>query len=518
MDFGEEEKQEEEIHVLLVAFSAQGHLNPMLRFGKRLATKGLQVTLATTEIARERMLNSTNIATDTNSMKVDANTSICLEFFSDGHSLDYNRKTNLDDYMDSLGKFGPINLSNLIDKVSESKGGKFSCVVNNPFVPWVADVAQQHGIPCAMLWIQPCALYAIYYRFYNELNAFPTLTNPEMDVELPGFPLLKTEDLPSFVLPSNPFGSFPKLFAELFKNMGKLKWVLGNSVQGLEEEVIESMLNLYPIHPVGPLVPTMLLGNDQSNDIGVDMWKPDETCIEWLDTKPHSSVVYVSFGSITVLSAKQMENIAMGLKNSNCYFLWVVKPSEYKAEDDSGELPTGFLEEIRESQRGLVVKWCSQTNVLMHPSVGCFITHCGWNSTLEATSAGVPMIGFPQWTDQPTNAKLINDVFKTGLRFKVDEHGMVSKEEVERCISEIMDGPKSGDFKNRVAVLKEATRKAVSEGGSSELNIQGFIDEIKAFKQTELVKTPFNQVAHLQEKLGGLILQTSNANGPETIT
>jgi UDP-glucose:(indol-3-yl)acetate beta-D-glucosyltransferase len=79
-----------------------------------------------------------------------------------------------------------------------------------------------------MLWIQPCALYAIYHRFYNNLNPFPTLTNPEMSVDLPGLPLLQIQDLPSFVLPSNTFGSLPKLLAETFQNMKKLKWVLGN--------------------------------------------------------------------------------------------------------------------------------------------------------------------------------------------------------------------------------------------------------------------------------------------------
>ncbi|KAG5589098.1 hypothetical protein H5410_039612 [Solanum commersonii] len=54
-------------------------------------------------------------------------------------------------------------------------------------------------------------------------------------------------------------------------------------------------------------------------------------------------------------------------------------------------------------------------------SIGCFLTHCGWNSTLESISLGVPMVAIPQWTDQPTNAKLVKDVWEIGVRAKQDE-------------------------------------------------------------------------------------------------
>ncbi|XP_010247543.1 PREDICTED: UDP-glycosyltransferase 84B2-like [Nelumbo nucifera] len=471
------------VHVLMVAFSSQGHINPMLRLGKRLASKGLHVTLASTEIARHRMLkaianNSTTASSNSNNVEAtDGTTTIRLEFFSDGFSLDYDRGKDVDHYMDCLAKFGPENLSNLIDNLSSTNGQKFSCVINNPFVPWVADVAARHNIPCAMFWIQPISLYAIYYRFYNEMNPFPTLTNPDMSVRLPGLPSLQTEDLPSFVLPSNPFGSFPKMFRELFRNLKKVKWVLGNSFYELEKDVIESM-ELYPIRPIGPLVPSALLGegDGEQRDIGFEMWAAEELCIEWLDKKPPSSVVYVSFGSIVVLSAKQMENIAMALKKSNRPFLWVVKQPEHAVSDGTGQLPPGFLEETE--GRGLVVSWSPQTRVLAHPAVACFISHCGWNSMLETVVAGVPVIALPQWTDQPTNAKLMVDVFQMGLRLRPDQDGVVSKEEVEMCIEEITSGPRSEELKKKAAQWKEEARKAVAQGGSSDRNIQLFVDEI----------------------------------------
>ncbi|XP_021602056.1 UDP-glycosyltransferase 84B1 [Manihot esculenta] len=467
------EENKEEIHVLMVAFSAQGHINPMLSLAKRLISKGLHVTLATTEFARHRMLKSSTLnSSTTTSITISG---VQILFFSDGLSLDYDRKSNIDNYMESLANFGPVNLTNLIkDYYSENGHKKLACIINNPFVPWAINVAADLGIPCAMLWIQPCALYAIYYRFYNNLNSFPTLTNPEMSVELPGLPLLRTEDLPSFVLPSNPFGSFPKLLAEMFVNLKKYKMVFGNSFFELENDVIESMAEHFPIRPVGPLVPPSLLGEDDDQDMGVEMWKAEDTCLEWLNKQEPSSVIYVSFGSVIVLSAKQMGSIAKALKNSKHPFLWVVKQPDIPAGE--GQLPLGFLEETKD--QGLVVSWSPQTKVLTKPAIACFVTHCGWNSLLETIASGVPVIAYPQWTDQPTNAKLIVDVFRIGLRLRANQDGSISDGEIERCIMEIMDGPKAEELKANAKELKRAAREAVACGGLSDRNIQLFVHEI----------------------------------------
>ncbi|KAI8554569.1 hypothetical protein RHMOL_Rhmol05G0108600 [Rhododendron molle] len=461
----------EDIHVLMVAFSSQGHINPMLRLANRLITSknNLHVTLATTELARHRILASSSTTTTSTHSVV----KIRFEFFSDGLPLDYDRKSNLDHFMDSLAAAGPANLSAIIQR---NHPVEFNCVITNPFIPWAADVSAAHGIPCAMLWIQPCALYSIYYRFYNNLNPFPTVKNPDLPANLPGLPLLKTEDLPSFVLPSNHFSVFPKLFDGMFKNMGKFKWVLVNSFEELEKDVIRSMSEIHRVMPVGPLVPPELLGEDRADDaVGVvDMWKSDDDCIRWLDQQGACSVIYVSFGSIVVLSEEQMQSVATGLKKSARPFLWVVKRPDYP--DGAEKASFGVLEELK--GQGLIVPWSPQIKVLMHPSIGCFLSHCGWNSMLETIAAGVPVIAYPQWTDQPTNAKLIADVWRIGMRVIPNSDGVVTTEEVERCIEEVMGGANSEEFKKNAAGLKVAARDAVADGGSSDRNIRLFVDDI----------------------------------------
>ncbi|CAK9181137.1 unnamed protein product, partial [Ilex paraguariensis] len=236
------------------------------------------------------------------------------------------------------------------------------------------------------------------------------------------------------------------------------------------------MNEVHPIRPVGPLVPSSLLGEDQELDISVDLGKSEDACIEWLNQRDCSSVIYISFGSILDTSGKDMECIATALKNTKRPFLWVVKPPDSAVKEGDPQLPLGFSEDTKD--QGLMVQWSPQTKVLAHQSVGCFLSHCGWNSLLEAITAGVPVLAYPKWTDLPTNAKLIVDVLRVGVRLRPDKEGVVSSEEVEKCIEEIMSGPSSEKYKKHAAELKRAAREAVADGGSSGLNIQWFVDEL----------------------------------------
>ncbi|GAB2219819.1 hypothetical protein Droror1_Dr00007456 [Drosera rotundifolia] len=468
----------EQIHILMVSFTAQGHINPMLRLAKRLQSKGgIHVSLATTELARERMLKySTTITTteENNSPTALSIFGINILFFSDGMSLDYDRRADMETYMNTMAEFGPINLSNTIKDLYQKGSPKFSHMIINPFVPWATNVAEELEIPCSLLWIQPCSVFSIYYHFLNKLADFPTSDNPETSVQLPGLPFLSSTDLPSLVLPSNPFPSITKCLVEIFKSMNYFKYVFANSFYELEKDAIPSHV---PIKPVGPLIPSTLLGQDKCLDVGIDMWKSDDACLQWLDQRPENSVLYVAFGSLAVLTKPQMQNIATALRNcANMGFIWVVKPPDFPSPDGSGVVPEGFAEETKE--RGMVVPWCNQGLVLSHRSVACFLSHCGWNSLLEAVSAGVPVIGFPQWSDQPTNARMLSDVWGVGVRVCPGEDGVVGSEQIEKCVQEVVSGSRAAKYRAKAMNWKRAARDAVADGGSSEKVIEVFIDDV----------------------------------------
>lgn len=178
-------------------------------------------------------------------------------------------------------------------------------------------------------------------------------------------------------------------------------------------------------------------------------------------------------GSMAALEEEQVAELAWGLKGTKYYFVWIVRAQE------EAKLPNNFKEEISEKQ-GLVVSWCSQLEVLAHESVGCFVTHCGFNSTLEALSLGVPMVAMPQWTDQSTNAKYVEDVWEVGKRARPDEKGVVRREVVEMCIREVMEERKGKQMKENAIKWKALAKDAISEGGSSDKNIDEFVNKVAA--------------------------------------
>ncbi|CAA7059289.1 unnamed protein product [Microthlaspi erraticum] len=169
-----------------------------------------------------------------------------------------------------------------------------------------------------------------------------------------------------------------------------------------------------------------------------------------------------------------MEELASAI--SNFSFLWVVRSSEEE------KLPSGFLETV-DKDKSLVLKWSPQLEVLANKAIGCFMTHCGWNSTMEALTFGVPMVAMPQWTDQPMNAKYIQDVWKVGVRVKVEkESGIAKREEIEFSIKEVMEGKKSKEMKKNAEKWRDLAVKSLSEGGSTDINITHLYPKFKSNK------------------------------------
>lgn len=215
-------------------------------------------------------------------------------------------------------------------KKNEDEGRPVSCFINNPFIPWVSDVAYDLKIPSAVLWIQSCASFSVYYHYHHSIVPFPNETNPKIDVQLPFMPLLKYDEIPSFLHPTTPYLVFKRAILGQYKNLNKPFCVLMETFYELEHELIDHVSKICPIKPVGPLFKYPLI---PSSTITGDLIKADD-CDEWLDSKDTSSVVYISFGSIVHLKQEQVDEIAYGLLNSRINFLWVMKqpPKEWGLE------------------------------------------------------------------------------------------------------------------------------------------------------------------------------------------
>jgi len=226
--------------------------------------------------------------------------------------------------------------------------------------------------------------------------------------------------------------------------------------------------------------------------VGSGLWEEDPVSLSWLDGRKPNSVLFVSFGSIATVSMEQMREFAAGLEASNAAFLWVIRPDLIEEISENEEYQTMFTEFLKRTQnRALLVPWAPQTAVLSHPAVGAFLTHCGWNSTLESISSGVPMLGWPRLSDQNTNSHYVTSVWKVGLQLRrsISEDGsaVVSKEEIAHKVTKIIGDSETedqelSDIRRNARNFQVAAVKAAGKGGSSQVALAEFVELITSLR------------------------------------
>ncbi|KAI3420730.1 AAA domain-containing protein [Psidium guajava] len=402
--------------------------------------------------------------------------------FSDGSEEGLRPGIDFNQYMADVERLGPETLRDLvITRLSE--GCKYACIFYTTIIPWVAQVAHSLQIPSTLLWTQPAALLDLYYYYlngYRDIIRNLGKDDPSASLHLPGLPPLTHQDVPSFFTPENQYAFTLPLMRvqfEVFKEE-KNPRVLVNTFDALEPEPLKAISNI-TMFGIGPLIPSAFLDEQDPLDksFGGDLFQGSKDYIQWLDTKPECSVIYVSFGSISVLSKEQKEEMARGLLGTGRPFLWVIR-KEKEEEGEGEEDQLSCMEELE--QRGRIVPWCSQVEVLSHASVGCFVTHSGWNSTFESLVCGVPMVAFPQWGDQQTNAMLVESEWKVGVRVNTSERGIVEGDEIKKCLELVVgDGEQGEEIRRNARKWKGLAREAAKEGGSSDRYLKAFLGEIQ---------------------------------------
>lgn len=238
-----------------------------------------------------------------------------------------------------------------------------------------------------------------------------------------------------------------------------------NTFEELEAPSLEASASCQTnIRCVGPVLPQ---GNDEAT-LSASFYQEESTCISWLDQQAAGSVLYISFGSVAALGAQQLEELALGIEESKQPFLWVVR-------GNSKLFPEGFLDRIHDCG-GLVIDWAPQIQVLGHVAIGGFLTHCGWNSTLESIHMGVPMLCYPLIADQHLNALLITEVWEIGIGVqKGKDDDVIRRGEVRKAVTALMH---SHELRLKAASWKVAAHRALKQGGSSSSALQSVIHDL----------------------------------------
>ncbi|KAH7424820.1 hypothetical protein KP509_11G026600 [Ceratopteris richardii] len=190
-------------------------------------------------------------------------------------------------------------------------------------------------------------------------------------------------------------------------------------------------------------------------------------CLQWLHQQAPRSVLYIAFGSLVRMEPAQFSELAAGLEQSGVPFLWSVRPGFVDGGSYMDKLPASFIDAT--SGRGIITSWVPQLEVLAHPSIAGFLTHCGWNSIQESLCMGVPLLCWPKPGERTINALLATLKWRTGLHFtakssrEVADPHFRSKEDVSSIMREFMgSSPASQLVRSKAKDLHEFTQNFLS--------------------------------------------------------
>lgn len=453
----------------------------MLQLSKLLHSRGFCVTFVNSEYNHRRLLKSRG------AHSLDGLADFRFEAITDGlPPSDREATQDIAELCVSTTKHSAGPFRELLLRINSSATEPpVTCVVADGVMSFARRVAEELGIVGLVFWTTSACGFMGYLHFfelirrgYTPLKDESCFTNGYLETPIdwiPGMKGIRLKDIPTFIRTMDPDDTMLNFDGGEAQNALKASGVIINTFDSLEHEVVEEMRKMFPrLYTIGPL-PKFVeqIADCPSKSVGSNLWKEDTQCLEWLEGREDASVVYVNFGSITVMTAQQLEEFAWGLAASKHPFLWVVRPDLVAAGGGSAVVSEDFVEET--SGRGVMVSWCPQEQVLRHPSVGAFLTHSGWNSTLESICGGVPMMCWPFFAEQPTNCRYVCEEWGIGMEIDSD----VRRDDVERMVREMMGGEKGKEMRAKARGWKERAEAAAGPGGSSYEHMNALLHDLQ---------------------------------------
>ncbi|KAI5059139.1 hypothetical protein GOP47_0025458 [Adiantum capillus-veneris] len=369
------------------------------------------------------------------------------------------------------------NLFNLIVELREL-GHPPTCLISDTFIPWTLDVTQRAGIPRIELWTSNAMAHLLISNLdvlYSE-GIFPEKGSPTqwkgetplMLTHIPGLPPFSSDLIAKDLRFADSKNHIIQFFSKVASCVKCGERVLINSLLELEPDAFKSFeVQGIPSYAIGPLPTQMKLEDNVQTE-----------CLSWLDLQAESSVIYVAFGSSAKLSVEEIQELSVGLEASGNSFLWVIREDSVTMEELPQVLPEGFLERTRGT--GMIISWAPQVKVLAHKAVGGFLSHCGWNSTVESLWAGVPLLCCPRFAEQRVNSHYLCNVWGAGLELGRTKTGGLDRSFVEGGVKALLHEEEGHNARSKAQEIMRLIEKTSQQGGQSFSNLQKLYDDMRA--------------------------------------
>ncbi|KAE8718078.1 7-deoxyloganetic acid glucosyltransferase [Hibiscus syriacus] len=475
-------------HVLFFPVPSQGHVNPMIKLAELLALTGFRITFLNSHHNHERLLKFTNMTAHFARYP-----GFELRAITDGLPLDHPRSGAW--FLKMYEEATEMKIKQSLRDMLVNMSTPVDYMIVDGFLGFALDVARELGIPIVYFRTSsPCSFWA-YYFIPDMIQAgeLPIKGSEDMDrfiTTVPGMETyLRCRDLPSLCRATDKEDAYMKLIVKHTRKSPQADALILNTAEELDGAILSQIRtkcpNVYAIGPINAQLNNRLNAkHGESHDhFSNTLWEEDRSCISWLDKQRNRSVVYVSFGSIMSMKREELIEIWYGLVNSKSKFLFVVRPNSVIGKDGEGEDVVKELFDKTKDQ-GYIVDWAPQEAVLNHAAVGGFLTHSGWNSTLESIIAGVPMICWPYFSDQQLNSRVVSEVWEIGLDMK----DVCNRKMVEEMVNDVMVDRKE-KFAKSAAEMAKLINESVNVGGSSYSNLDRLIEDIRGMSSKTRPKT-----------------------------
>nr|BAJ95719.1 predicted protein [Hordeum vulgare subsp. vulgare] len=482
-----------ELHFLLVPLVAQGHIIPMVDLARLIAARGPRVTVLTTPVNAARNRPAVESAARAGLRVGLAELPFPGPRFGLPEGLE-NADQMVDPTMYIKFLQAIWGMAEPLEEYVRALPRRPDCLIADSCNPWTAGVCAGLGIPRLVMHC-PSAYFLLAVHNLSKHGVYDRVADDMEEFEVPDFPVPAVGNQATF----RGFFQWPGVEKEqrdVLDAEATADGLLVNTFRGIEGVFVDAYAASLGRRTwaVGPTCASRFDDADakagRGNRADVDAGR----IVSWLDARPPASVLYISFGSIAKLPAKQVAELARGLEASGRPFVWAIKEAKADAAVQALLDEEGFEERVKD--RGLLVRgWAPQVTILSHPAVGGFLTHCGWNATLEAISHGVPALTWPNFADQFCSERLLVDVLRVGVRsgaklpvmnVPAEAEGVqVTGADVERVVAELMDGGQEGAARrSRAKKLAEEASAAMEDGGSSYTDLEYMIRHVSELSRT----------------------------------